>query len=60
MTDHKYEGHLGRFCGAWWPSGKFGSLRPGVDRFEPHPLKPPRRDLGQVLHSQLPVSASAF
>jgi len=42
---------LGIFCGAWVLSGKFGALRPEARKFESHL----RKDLGQVLHLQLPV-----
>src|SRR6218665_1215570 len=42
-------------CGAWWHIGRFAAFRPksGGVRI---PLLSPRRDLGQVLHSQLPVA----
>ena len=41
--------------GAWWLIGKFGALRPEGRGFEIHSSRP-RRDLGQVLHWQLPVT----
>ena len=43
-------------CGTWWVSGKFGALCPGGELQVRIPLWPPRRDLEQVLHSQLPVA----
>jgi len=38
-------------CGAWWLIGRFVAFR-----LKGCGLWPPRRDLGQVLHSQLPVA----
>jgi len=39
-------------CGAWWLIGEFGAL----PRFDSHSSRHVDRDLGQVLHSQLPVA----
>ena len=41
-------------CGAWWLSGRVRYLASGGSQVQ-IPLWPPRRDLGQVLYSQLPV-----
>ena len=48
---HAYISYIHTYVRAWWFSGKLGALRAEVRRFE----KPPNRDPGQVLHSQLPV-----
>ena len=44
------------YCGAVWRIGRVDAFRPKT--WVRLPLHPPRRDLSQVLHSQLPVALS--
>src|SRR6218665_1017969 len=42
-------------CGTWWRIGRVEAFRPEGRGFESR-SRPQRRDLGQVLHSQLPMA----
>ena len=54
FTFFRYLG-LENLCGVWWLIGRFDASCPKGHGFK-LPLQPPRRDLRQVLHSQLPVA----
>ena len=42
-------------CGAWWLIGRFNAFRPRGRGLASRSSRQPRRNLGQVLHSQLTV-----